>query len=109
MQPPPVRVKVYGLISLTKRAYLICVVIGGLGMVALLVLWFLTAGTPTPAEKAGKFPLTPFYIWRNYAPWLLAAAVLIEGIEVYVVLKRFRRAEAERQKPAAADPTPKGS
>jgi hypothetical protein len=109
MQPPPVRVKVYGLISLTKRTYLVWVAIGGLGLVALLVLWALTAGTPTPAEKAGNFPLTPFYIWRNYAPWLLAAAALLEGIEVYVVLKRFRRAEAERRQAAAADPTPKGS
>jgi hypothetical protein len=109
MQPPPVRVKVYGLISLTRRAYLICVAVGGVGLLALLVLWALTAGTPTPAEKAGKFPLTPFYIWRNYAPWMLAAAALLEGIEVTIVLKRFRRAEAEQQKAAGAGATPKGS
>ncbi|HEX5269992.1 MAG TPA: hypothetical protein VFW33_05875, partial [Gemmataceae bacterium] len=83
--------------------------VGGLGLAALLLLWALTVGEPTPAEKAGQFPLTPYYIWRNYAPWLLAAAALLEGIEVYVVLKRFRRAEAERQNAAAADPTPKGS
>lgn len=106
---PPVRVKVYGLISLTRRTYLFCVAVGVVGMAALLVLWALTAGTPTPAEKAGKFPLTPIYIWRNYAPWLLAAAALLEGIEVYVVLKRFRRAEAERSQAPAADSTPKGS
>jgi hypothetical protein len=106
---PPVRVKVYGLISLTKRTYLICVAIGGVGLVVLLILWALTAGTPSPAEKAGKFPLTPFFIWRNYAPWLLAAAALLEGVEVYVVLKRFRRAEADRRQAPAADPTPKGS
>jgi hypothetical protein len=106
---PPVRVKVYGLISLTRRTYLFCVAVGVVGLVALLVLWGLTAGTPTPAEKADNFPLTPIYLWRNYAPWLLAAAALLEGIEVYVVLKRFRRAEAERRQAPAADPTPKES
>lgn len=106
---PPVRVKIYGLISLTRRAYLYCVAVGVVGLVVLLVIWGLTAGPPTPAEKSGQFPLTPIYIWRNYAPWLLAAAALLEGIEVYVVLKRFRRAETERQQTAAADTTPKGS
>jgi hypothetical protein len=106
---PPVRVKVYGLISLTKRTYLFCVGVGAVGLVVLLVLWALTVGPPTPLEVAGKFPMTPIYIWRNYAPWLLAAAALLEGIEVYVVLKRFRRAEAERPQAPATDATPKGS
>jgi len=107
--PPPVRVKVYGLIALTKRAYLICIGVGALGLVALLIVWATTVGPPTPAETAGKYPLTPLYLWRNWAPWIAAAAALIEGIEVAIVLRRFRRAEAEQQRPAAPDTTPKGS
>ena len=39
---PPVRVKVYGLISLSKRAYLYCVAAGAVGLVAMLLVWSFT-------------------------------------------------------------------
>jgi hypothetical protein len=106
---PPVRVKIYGLISLTKRTYLTWVAVGAVGLVAMLVVWAVSVGPPTPAEAAGQYPLTPWYLWRNWAPWLIAAGGLLGGIEAYVVLRRFRRAEAERQQAAAHDTTPQGS
>jgi hypothetical protein len=34
---------------------------------------------------------------RAYMPWILLLAVLLEAVEAFVVLRRFRRAEAERQ------------
>jgi hypothetical protein len=107
--PPPIRVKVYGVISLTKRGYLAWVAVGAAGLAAMLVVWAVTTGPPTPAERAGQYPLTPWYVWRSWAPWIIAAGVLLGGIEAYFVLKRFRRAEAERQQAAAPGPTPKGS
>ncbi|HKI33805.1 MAG TPA: hypothetical protein VKA46_18275 [Gemmataceae bacterium] len=106
---PPVRIKLYGLFSLTKRAYLIWVGIGLAGLLALLVVWCVTVTPETPLEKSGKLPLNPYYLWRAYAPWLIAGGLLLGGVEAYVVLRRFRRAEAERQQAAAPDTTPKGS
>jgi hypothetical protein len=106
---PPIRIKLYGLISLTKRGYLLWAAVGGVGLVALLVVWAVTVGPPMPGEKAGQFAVTPWYVWRTWAPWLIGAGALLGGIEAYFVLKRFRRAEAERQQAAAPGPTPKGS
>jgi hypothetical protein len=107
---PPVRVKLYGLISLTRRTYLICVAVGAAGLVVMLILWWVTARDPTPLEVTGQFPLTPWHIWRNYAQWVIAAGAALGGIEAYFVLRRFRRAEAERQHAAGAQATtPRGS
>ena len=106
---PPVRIKIYGLISLTKRAYLTWVAVGAVGLAALLVVWAVTVTPETPLEKTGQAPLTPWYLWRKWAPWLIGAGALLGGIEAYFVLNRFRRAEAERQPSAAPGTTPKGS
>ena len=63
---PPVRIKMYGLVSMTKRTYLICVGIGVAGLLALLIAWVISVtGVPeTPLEKLGKTPLHPWYLWR---------------------------------------------
>jgi hypothetical protein len=48
-------------------------------------------------------------IWRRYGPWIIAAGFLIGALEAFFVLRRFRRAEAERQQPGAPATTPRGS
>jgi hypothetical protein len=105
---PPVRIKVYGSISLTKRTYLIWAGLAALGLLALLAFWFVTVGEPTPAERAGLLPPVVM-IWRRYGPWIIAAGFLIGALEAFFVLRRFRRAEAERQQPGAPATTPRGS
>jgi hypothetical protein len=107
--PPPVRIKLYGVFSLTKRAYLVWIAIGTVGLLALLIVWFVTITPETPLEKSGKYRLNPWYLWRVYAPWLIAGGLLLGWLEAYLVLKRFRRAEAEQQQSAAPDTTPKGN
>jgi hypothetical protein len=106
---PPVRVKIYGLLWVTRRAYLAWVGVGAAGLVVVLIGWALTITPATPLEKSGEYPLHPWYLWRVYAPWLVAAGFLLGGVEAYFVLRRFRRAEAERQQAPARDTTPKGS
>ncbi len=105
---PPVRIKVYGLISLTKRTYLIWAALAALGLLALLVFWAFTVGEETPAEKAGLLPPV-VVLWRRYGPWIIAAGFLLGGLEALFVLRRFRRAEAERQRTGAPDTIPRGS
>jgi hypothetical protein len=106
---PPVRIKLYGLISVTRRTYLTWVGIGAAGLLGLLVLWLVTITPETPLEKTGQVPLHPWYIWRAYGPWLIGAGFLLGAAEALLVLRRFRRAEAEQQRGAAQDPTPKGN
>lgn len=104
---PPVRIKMYGLFSMTKRTYLIWVGIGAAGLFGLLIAWVVsvTRVPETPLEKIGQTPLHPWYLWRAYGPWIIAAGLLLGMAEAYVVLRRFRRAEAERQQPK----TPQGN
>ncbi len=106
---PPVRIKLYGLFALTKRTYLTWVALGSVGLLALLVAWFVTVTPENPVEKSGKYPMNPWYVWRVYAPWIIAGGLLLGWAEVYFVLKRFRRAEAEQQRAAAPEKTPEGS
>ena len=95
---PPVRVRIYGL-SLTKRGYVLWLIAGAAMLVGLLSLWLaLFAGAePSPAEAAGASP--GHLAWgflRRWMPLLLIGAGALEGVEAYFVLRRFRRAEAER-------------
>ena len=106
---PPVRIKLYGLFSLTKRGYLIWCAIGAVGLLGLLIWWAVSTGPPTPLEQSGQYPLAPWFLWRNWGPWLIAAGLLLGGLEVILVLRRFRRAEAEQSRATAPDSTPKGS
>lgn len=81
------RVKVYGFLPLTKRQYLLSLVLGLLLLAALLGYWF------TEGVKLIKHPLAP------YLPLVVMAAVAIEAIEVLIVLGKFRKLEAgEREK-----------
>jgi hypothetical protein len=105
--PPPVRIKVYGLISLTRRGYLVCLGLGAVLFVVLLALWALLIAPRSPAEPAEPGEPALWALLRDGMPWVIVAAALLEGVEAYFVLRRFRRAEAEQR--AGAQETPKGS
>jgi hypothetical protein len=106
---PPVRLKLYGVISLTKRGYLTWCVIGAVGLLVLLIAWYVSLTPETPLEKAGQSPFHPWYLWRQYAPLLIGVGLVLGILEAVIVLRRFGRAEAERQRAPAADTTPKGN
>lgn len=77
-----VRVRVYGLLSLTRRQYLFSLGVGLLLLAALLVVWF------THGVHYLRHP------WAPYLPLVVMAAVALEAIEVLIVLGKFRRLEA---------------
>jgi hypothetical protein len=111
----PVRIKLYRLITVTKRGYFTRVAIGAVGLLVLLIVWAVTVGQPTAAEKEGRLPNLPWYaslplyVWRNWAPWIIAGGYLFGLLEALYVLQRFRRAEAGQAGAAAPDTTPKGN
>jgi hypothetical protein len=105
---PPVRVKVYGLISFTRRGYLMEAVAEWLVLVAILSFWIL--GYPhyrqimlTVPNRTRLTDLT--LVLFDAIPWILAGAVLLKVIEMYIVLRAFARKEAAaRQIPSAPPP-----
>ena len=102
------RVKVYGFLSLTKRQYLLSLVLGLVLLTAFFIYWFTQGVQQLQALATNEkkqpdhwiaslvIPLIP------YLPLVLIAAVALEAIEVLIVLGKFRRLEAaEREKRGA--------
>jgi hypothetical protein len=85
------RVKVYGLLSLTRRAYLTCQVIGLLLAVAIIALGF---SLPRYQPEEGE-PLVPFLrffnLFLDLLPWIAFVVLILMAIETYVVLRKFDR------------------
>lgn len=93
----PVRVKVYGLIRMTRRAYLTCQAAGLVLLVAVLVAWALA---PRPPEGPGGEVRKMVF---NLAPWAALIVLLAEAGETAFVLRAFARADAERRARHVAD------
>jgi hypothetical protein len=85
------RVKVYGLLSLTRRAYLTCQVIGLLLAVAVMALGF---SLPRYYPEEGE-PLLPFLrffnLFLDLLPWIAFGVLILMAIETYIVLRKFDR------------------
>ena len=101
----PVRVKVYGLFSLTKRRYVSQAVAGVVGAVVVFVGWFFA--WPPMRDRLTRPDLPPSSFREmivailSNVPWILLAALVFKAVEVYIVLSIFGRKEA-----AAAAKTP---
>jgi len=95
----PVRVKVYGLFSLTRRRYLAQAAAGAVCAFLMLAAWWL--GWPWLRARLAPLPVTPtvrlILAVLERAPWLLLAALLCKGAEMVIVLRRFSRKEKVRQ------------
>jgi|SRR5262245_57325242 len=92
-----VRVKVYGLFSLTKRTYLVmqCV---GLGLVVFLFALGVCLPRPKPARGELLPPLAVVVIrLLDALPWLALWFLLAGAAETWIVLKKFARKEAEQR------------
>jgi hypothetical protein len=95
---PPPRVRVYGVL-LTRRAYMRLVTAGVIGLGVVLVVWFVLYVETAPPDPNLLGQSTWFIIWaflRSYIPVILIVAGLLEALEVTLVLRRFRAAEAEQ-------------
>lgn len=91
----PVRIRLYGLVSVTKRGYLIQLVVAAVVLAGLLLLRILApplpdaAGTPSGLEFLAGF-------LRNLH-WIVLALAALFALEAYIVLRRFGREEAKRR------------
>jgi len=94
----PVRIKVYGLFSLTKRRYLTQAVAGVVVAALLLIGWWF--GWPPLRDRLTQHELPAamavVVAVLNNVPWILLAAVAFKAIEVFFVVRAFVRKEGER-------------
>jgi hypothetical protein len=85
----PVRVKVYGLVALTRRGYLICQMFG-----LALGLLLMALGIWGPREGIADF----FVTFLNVLPSVSLVILTAGALETLVVLGQFRKKEANRQR-----------
>ena len=95
----PVRVKVYGLFSRTRRRYLVEALTGAvLGLILFLAWWL---GWPTLRQRLTTLRSSvPVAMGRRDTrprPWILLGAALWKGMEVLFVLRSFARKEASNR------------
>jgi hypothetical protein len=101
---PPVRVKVYGLVHLSRRTYLI---IQGVGLVVVPGLLLAAYLLPRPRTPVAQLPFWQQFLVRflDWTPWMALLILIVEPIETYFVLRRFAHKQAEQQ-PPRRQPTP---
>ena len=96
----PVRVKVYGLFSLTRRRYLIQAIAGVATAMVVLIAWYFA--WPPMHERLTRPELPPsafrtfLVAVLNNVPWILMAALAYKMAEVYFVLRIFARKEGTK-------------
>jgi hypothetical protein len=95
----PVRVKVYGLFSRTRRRYLIEAATGAVFGLLLFAAWWL--GWPHLRQRLVNLDLPPLLrlivAVLDRTPWILLGAALWKGMEVLLVLRAFAHKEARIQ------------
>jgi hypothetical protein len=90
-----VRVKVYGLFSLTKRRYLGQAATGVVFAVLVLAAWWF--GWPPLRDRLtrAEVPASAFRDFLvavlNNVPWIVLAVLVYKAIEVFFVLRAFAR------------------
>ena len=98
----PVRVKLYGLIPITRRRYVMQFAIALVLSSALLLGWWLYWPNVRGSLEASRSDVLDGVVrFWNVAPYLILGIVALQLIEAWVVLRRFRRKEAEQAKPGA--------
>lgn len=96
----PVRIKVYGLLSITRKTYLRMVFVTAGLLAALAVARLIFPGPGTPEGVLGP-AIIWFKMWEHLL-WIIAGAAALAGLEAWMVLRQFSQEEA-RQRPATKD------
>jgi hypothetical protein len=89
----PVRVKLYGLFSMTRRRYMTQLVVAGLLVVALLVVWLVYCLT-IRQQARGLPSLEHVVLLLDLLPWIALGLGALQALEAFVVLRAFARKQA---------------
>lgn len=91
----PVRVRIYGLVRVTRSTYLILQIVS-VAMVTVLLALGMFLPRPALAERQrlpSRVRLLAEFLDR--LPWLALLLLVLVGLETLVVLKKFARAEQQ--------------
>lgn len=103
----PVRVKLYGLVPMTRRRYLaqlvVALVLAGVLLLGWWLYWPRVRAKLMPADSPMLERLVVFW---NVAPAVVLSILVLQGIEAWFVLRLFARKEAAAR---AEVPPPPGS
>jgi hypothetical protein len=102
----PVRIKLYGLVSVTKRGYLTQLVMTGLLLIVWLIWWsYLPPLPPRKEAQPAHVELMRFVVGN--VPWIVLVLGLLLALEASIILRRFAREEAlRRSRPPEAGSKP---
>lgn len=94
----PVRIKLYGLFSLTRRRYVVQFVVALLLAGLLLAGWWWVGRGVSEQFQLGKDPaLDRFILFWRFLPFAVLGLMGLQMIEACVVLRLFRRKEAAQR------------
>jgi hypothetical protein len=101
----PIRVRLYGLFWVTRRGYVVQLVLGGFLLCVLFVLWLFLPPLPRPAQgpEDGTLLVLVRALLENLH-WIVLALTLFYILEATVVLRHFARARAKRKAPYDTPP-----
>jgi hypothetical protein len=91
----PVRIKLYGLITVTRRGYIARLAVGLVLAVGLLAVWYWLPAPNLSPEVIEESRFLAVSVWLlTYLPWVVFGAVALGAIEAAVVFRRLAREEA---------------
>ena len=98
---PPVRIKYYGLIPMTKRTYLIALAAAALLAIA-VVATAAVMGLLPPLDimwsREHHLRGNGFALWlHNYSYWIIAFCLVAQVVDTFLTLRVFARREAEQR------------
>jgi len=96
----PVKIRYYGLIAMTKKAYLWATALAGLFALAFFVMGLVAGLLPPLALPWNQIPRFPnqsgFGVWLyEYFYWILLILLVLEALDILLTLRKFAHKEAE--------------
>jgi hypothetical protein len=103
----PVRIKLYGLFKVTRRGYLVQLMMALVMLTVLLAIRYLMPPVQLQVKNdemsaRGRFLIA---LLANLH-WVVAGFALLFGLEAWIVLRRFARLEAQLRKPGELPASP---
>ena len=87
----PVRVKLYGLIPIARRRYVVQLVVALTLAAGLLLAWWLYWPTVRGSLQESRSAVLDGVVrFWDAAPYVILGIVVLQGIEAWIVLRRFR-------------------
>jgi hypothetical protein len=91
----PVRIKLYGLFSMTRRRYIAQLIVFGLLLVVVVSAWFIRWLAIRESIQHLNNPSLDWVVTLlDLTPWIVLVVAVLQVIEAWFVLRAFARKQA---------------